>query len=121
MENTTGADGTFSLTVSGGENLSVVFSKKAYLTFTYTGVNVAGGLDFGDVDITGCAGDVDENKVIELDDLRAVLADYNESENMENANADVDGNGVVELDDLRAVLANYNETQASKTQAYTAE
>jgi len=114
----TEADGTFSLVIGGGENLTVTVAKDAYLTFTYTGVDVTGAVDLGEIDITGCAGDVDGNKVIELDDLRAVLADYNKTENLENDNADVDDNGVVELDDLRAVLANYNETQESKTQAY---
>lgn len=116
-----GENGAYSITVPIGTTYSIVITKDGFLPYTITGVPATAPLSGVDADISGCAGDVDGNKVIELDDLRAVLADYNESENLENANADVDSNAIVELDDLRAVLANYNETQASKTQAYTAE
>ena len=118
---TTDADGKYAAFVPAGEGYKIVYTKPGFLSFTYTGVNVTAALTGVDANIGGCAGDVDENDVVELDDLRAVLTDYNETENLENANADVDDNGVVELDDLRAVLANYNETLESKTQAYTAQ
>ena len=109
-------DGTFSITIGGGENLTVTIDKDAYLTYTLTDVDVAGAVDLGEIDVESCAGDVDGNGIVEFPDLQEVLAVYNEDS---EETADVDGNGIVEFPDLQAILASYNESVAERTFEYT--
>ena len=113
-------DGTFSITIGGGEDLSVEFKKTAYLTFTYTGVDVTGAVDLGEVDMSNLAGDIDMNKTVELADLQKILAYYGDavtSNDEIDPNADIDDNGTLELKDLQAVLSIYGENV--KSVAYT--
>lgn len=112
----TDENGEFSLTIGGGENLTVTVSKTSYLTFTYTGVDVTGAVDLGEIDVSDCAGDVDGNGIVEFPDLQEVLAVYNEGS--EDA-ADVDGNGIVEFPDLQAILASYNDSASDRIEAFT--
>ena len=109
----------FEVLVPVGEGYTVEFKKTAYLTFTYTGVDVTGAVDLGEVDMSNLAGDVDETGKVETPDLRAILADFNKSTGLANENSDLDNSGKVETPDLRAILKIFN--QSNKTQAFTAE
>ncbi|MFA7636966.1 MAG: carboxypeptidase regulatory-like domain-containing protein, partial [Monoglobales bacterium] len=106
---TTSATGEFTLVVPAG-TYKLVFTKGGFLSYTLTDVDVTAGLTDVNISLNSCAGDVDNNGVIELDDLQAVLTDYNKTTGLFRPNADVDDNGVVELDDLQRILSNYNGT-----------
>lgn len=111
---TTEADGTFSLTIGGGENLSVVFSKTAYLTFTYTGVNVAGAVDLGEVDMSKHAGNIVEDSQITIEDLKILLADYGKAKgSLANEESNINGDSQVTIEDLKALLAAYGKTHTT--------
>ena len=117
---TTAADGTYSMVVPMGEGYSVKFTKPGFLTYTYTGVNVAADLTDVNVTITGLAGDIDGNGEIKVADLSALLKDYHGTVagGLTSPNADVDGNGEVKVADLSALLKDYHGTNV--TEAYTA-
>lgn len=111
----TEADGTFAVTVPAGENYSVKVDKESYLTFTYTGVNATTAVELGEIDVKNCAGDVDDNGIIEFPDLQSVLDIYNQAS---DTATDVDGNGTVEFPDLQSILDSYNDTNADRTSAF---
>ena len=111
-------DGTYTVAVVPGSGYKIVVSKKAYCTYTITGVPAEDAIAIKDIDISMLAGDVVVNGEVKLPDLRAVLGDYNKTSGLANENSDVDQNGEVKLPDLRAILNCYNKV--SITEEYVA-
>ncbi len=113
---TTGADGSYSVTVEEGTDYTVKYEKNAYCSFTYTGVDVEEDLAIADVDMAALAGDIVQNGQINPTDLGDILVDFGVT-TIANPNSDVNGNGSVNATDLSAVLNNIGAV--NKTVAYT--
>lgn len=117
---TTGADGSYSVTVPEGEGYTVKYEKNGYCSLTYTGVNVADEVTIADVDMKGLAGDIVASGQVNPHDLNAVLTDFGRPNatypDYANANSDINGSGQVNAIDLQAVLTNFGA--GSKTEAY---
>ncbi len=71
---------------------------------------VAGAADLNDNlildECESCPGDADGDNDVDLDDLNAVLANWNQT----TSTGDVTGDGVVDINDLNQVLSNFDST-----------
>lgn len=105
---TTETDGTFDATVNKG-TYTLVVSKAGHTTYTYNSYEVTADKD--DLAFAIYGGDIDENGVVALDDLSALLANYQVTIEEDTDRivklCDIDENDVVALDDLSTLLANY--------------
>ena len=114
---TTAANGTFSVTVPVGTNYSIKFSKKAYLSFTYTGINAQSDVNLVDpIDMTDKAGNIIEDSQITIEDLNALLDDYgNSKDSLINPESNLNGDSQVTIEDLTALLAGYGKGHEKMT------
>lgn len=118
---TTGADGSYSVTVPEGEGYTIKYTKNAYCSFTYTGVDVSEALTIADIEMKGLVGDVVTSGQVNANDLNAVLTDFGRPSALKpefaNSNSDVNASGQVNAVDLNAVLGNFKVED--KTVVYT--
>ena len=111
---TTDADGHFTLTGIPAGTYILVVSTPGYLTREIGNVVVAATpiqISTAITPIELMAGDTNNDTLINLTDLQAILTSYNSVGAA--AAIDFNGDGLINLSDLQVVLTNYNKTSAT--------
>lgn len=93
--------GAYTINVAPG-TYDVIFSRNGYLKYTITNVVVTETMGLAGVSLV--AGDVDNNDIINVDDLTAIISGFG---NEDDDTLDLDANGIVNIDDLTSTISNF--------------
>ncbi|MBE7027408.1 MAG: carboxypeptidase regulatory-like domain-containing protein [Ruminococcaceae bacterium] len=104
---TTDVDGAFDEVVKKG-TYTLVVRKDAHTTYTKTGFEVSDDVD--DLSYTIYGGDIDGSGIVALSDIKAVLNNYETTDEA----SDINESGSVTVEDLLIVLANLTAKNISE-------
>ncbi len=106
-------NGAYTLETVPAGTYSVEVTKPGYCKVTKQNVSIEDDTPLAAINITGYAGELNGNGIIDVTDLGMLLDDFNKSGNaIANAGSDITGNGMVDVTDLGCLLDCFNNGTA---------